>query len=336
MAWYPFNANTLDESFNGNNGTIQGGVSLTDDRFSSAQSAQMFDGNSLTYINCGNDPMLNITNGESLTVSAWVNYTTVSAQRVILSKNSSSNQNVQGAYTLWLNHGIPKFTISNEGGVPSWYETVTGPDTLAANTWYFLTGIIDFQALEIRLYVNGDLADIQPWGGTIDTAASSDLLIGCHYKSNFAQGYQYNLNGKIDDIGLWERVLDQCEIIDLYTSGMLDAGSQNGSVLTANQTGATYQWLDCDNNYAVINSETNQSYTPAVTGNYAVEVNMNGCVDTSDCFLVDHTGIEELLQKEKELVMILDFMGRETEFKPNTPLIFIYSDGTRERVMKLE
>jgi len=37
-----------------------------------------------------------------------------------------------------------------------------------------------------------------------------------------------------------------------------------------------------------------------------------------------------------ELVKIIDFLGRETEFKPNTPLIFIYSDGTRERVMKLE
>jgi hypothetical protein len=34
--------------------------------------------------------------------------------------------------------------------------------------------------------------------------------------------------------------------------------------------------------------------------------------------------------------MIVDFMGRVIEFKPNTPLIFIYSDGTRERVMKIE
>ena len=111
--------------------------------------------------------------------------------------------------------------------------------------------------------------------------------------------------------------------------------TQGSTELTANQNGATYQWLDCDNNYAVINGETNQSYTPAATGNYAVEVNMNGCVDTSACFLVDYTGIEELIQTEKELVKIVDFMGRETEFKPNTPLIFIYSDGTQERVMKL-
>jgi hypothetical protein len=52
--------------------------------------------------------------------------------------------------------------------------------------------------------------------------------------------------------------------------------------------------------------------------------------------MMNYTGIEELLQNEKELVMILDFMGRATEYKPNTPLIFIYSDGTRERVMKIE
>ena len=66
-----------------------------------------------------------------------------------------------------------------------------------------------------------------------------------------------------------------------------------GNVLTAN-AGATYQWLDCDNGNALIAGETNQSYTPAITGNYAVELTQNGCVDTSACFLVDYTGIENL------------------------------------------
>ena len=54
------------------------------------------------------------------------------------------------------------------------------------------------------------------------------------------------------------------------------------------------QWLDCDNNDAEINGETNQSYTPTVTGNYSVEVTLNGCVDTSACMLVDFTGINEI------------------------------------------
>ena len=45
---------------------------------------------------------------------------------------------------------------------------------------------------------------------------------------------------------------------------------------------------------------------------------------------------ENTLSTNKELVMIVDLMGRETEYQPNIPLICLYSDGTRERVMKLE
>uniref|UniRef100_UPI00404A4B7D SBBP repeat-containing protein n=1 Tax=Flavobacterium sp. TaxID=239 RepID=UPI00404A4B7D len=70
--------------------------------------------------------------------------------------------------------------------------------------------------------------------------------------------------------------------------------TQNGAMLTANETGVTYQWLDCDNNYAVINGETNQFYNATITGNYAVQISSALCVDTSQCILVDFTGIDEL------------------------------------------
>ena len=71
--------------------------------------------------------------------------------------------------------------------------------------------------------------------------------------------------------------------------------TQSGATLTADAAGATYQWVDCDNNFAVIAGETNQSFTPtATTGNYAVIVTENGCTDTSACFLVDYTGISDV------------------------------------------
>ncbi len=70
--------------------------------------------------------------------------------------------------------------------------------------------------------------------------------------------------------------------------------AQNGAMLSANQTAATYQWLDCDNGNGVINGETNQFYIPAVTGNYALEVTLNGCADTSACYLIDYTGLSDL------------------------------------------
>jgi len=106
--------------------------------------------------------------------------------------------------------------------------------------------------------------------------------------------------------------------------------------LTATQTGATYQWLDCLNGFQPIAGETNQSFTPSNDGNYAVEITVNGCSDTSSCFLIEIIGVDELNTSTKELIKIVDLMGRETTFKPNTPLLYIYSDGTRVRVMQIE
>jgi CubicO group peptidase (beta-lactamase class C family) len=45
--------------------------------------------------------------------------------------------------------------------------------------------------------------------------------------------------------------------------------------------------------------------------------------------------IEEALLEDREIVKVLDFMGRETTFKPNTPLIILYSDGSTERVFQI-
>ncbi len=50
-------------------------------------------------------------------------------------------------------------------------------------------------------------------------------------------------------------------------------------------------------------------------------------------------GVEELengLVKVKELIKIVDITGRETEDRPNTLLIYIYSDGTAEKVFRVE
>ena len=64
--------------------------------------------------------------------------------------------------------------------------------------------------------------------------------------------------------------------------------TQNGAKLTANQEGGTYEWLDCDNNFNAIGGGW-QSFLPALSGNYAVEVTLNGCIDTSDCILIDYS-----------------------------------------------
>jgi hypothetical protein len=45
-------------------------------------------------------------------------------------------------------------------------------------------------------------------------------------------------------------------------------------------------------------------------------------------------GIEEYSNQPKKLIRIMDLLGRETTFKPNTPLIYQYDDGTVEKVIR--
>ena len=70
--------------------------------------------------------------------------------------------------------------------------------------------------------------------------------------------------------------------------------TQNANEITANQAGASYRWLDCDNANAVISGETAQTFTASVNGSYAVEVTLNGCTDTSACVLISSVGINDI------------------------------------------
>ena len=134
-------------------------------------------------------------------------------------------------------------------------------------------------------------------------------------------------------------MIDTSTCVNVDCQSVIDNDvNQIGTLLTAVQNGVSYQWLDCDNNYSAINGETNQTYTPTTTGYFAVELtSTDACggvqVDTSTCNLVDFTGIGELNNTPKQLIKIVDVLGRETPFKPNTPLLYIYNDGTVERKM---
>ena len=87
---------------------------------------------------------------------------------------------------------------------------------------------------------------------------------------------------------------DSLVTLDLTINSVSDlTTSTSGVTISANNTLATYQWLDCDNNNAVIASETQQSFTVTTNGNYAVELTENGCVDTSSCVAITTVGIIE-------------------------------------------
>lgn len=61
----------------------------------------------------------------------------------------------------------------------------------------------------------------------------------------------------------------------------------SGQTLTAGETVATYQWVECDSTIVPISQEFGQSFTADSDGNYAVIISKDGCVDTSQCIFVD-------------------------------------------------
>ena len=67
----------------------------------------------------------------------------------------------------------------------------------------------------------------------------------------------------------------------------------DGTNLSANAAGGTYQWLDCDNGFTPIPGATGQNYTATVNGNYAVIITKNACSDTSDCININNVGLNE-------------------------------------------
>jgi predicted outer membrane repeat protein len=113
------------------------------------------------------------------------------------------------------------------------------------------------------------------------------------------------LSSSMDYVNSWKQrhngftCSSACSITMTQTATITPSTVDNSTtvvtnLITANQLGASYRWLDCNNGNTVIPSETTQSYTPATNGNYAVEITLNGCTDTSSCVNMTITSINEL------------------------------------------
>jgi len=103
---------------------------------------------------------------------------------------------------------------------------------------------------------------------------------------NTAYDAYIRANCDSDNASDWVKVSFTTDIPSVDTSVTLTDGT-----LTANQSGASYRWLDCDNDNAPIASAVFQSFTPTKTGSYAVEITYEGYVFVSECTTVTITGI---------------------------------------------
>lgn len=86
---------------------------------------------------------------------------------------------------------------------------------------------------------------------------------------------------------------DSLLLLDLTISDISTDVTQTGNTLAAVTSGATYQWIDCNNNQSPVSGATQQIFTATNDGSYAVIITKNDCKDTSDCYNVSGTGIHD-------------------------------------------
>jgi len=158
----------------------------------------------------------------------------------------------------------------------------------------------------------------------------SAILFGENWKTNdITTGYHSNN----DRIGLFNMPYyhNMCKLVVAYITTVASpvfidkTVTQDTTTLTSNQTGATYQWVDCNNSNAPITGETNQTFTPTITGSYAVEITKNNCTKTSGCTSFNVLGIGDFQLKNirifpnpvKDNITLLGFENTTSELNIN-------------------
>jgi hypothetical protein len=202
VAYYPFCGNANDQSGNGLNGTVNG-ATLTTDRFGNSNNAYNFNGTS-DFIKVLDNDLLDLT--QNLTLSAWISPNSVVNEQAVFGKGKISSQT---GYSLLHNVLIPEKTgISIQNAPIPASEAHINSSTLNLNTWYQLVGT--YNGSELKLYLNGVLVDTVSTSLQLMPNSLTDLFIGCELS-----GFRF-FNGKIDDIGIWNRALTLQEVTQLF------------------------------------------------------------------------------------------------------------------------
>lgn len=131
---------------------------------------------------------------------------------------------------------------------------------------------------------------------TVNTGSvGSDVVIAC-VKYTWVDGVTYFTDNNTATFTYVNIVgCDSIVTLDLTVYPLDYSVTVTNPTITSNDNGASYQWLNCNDNYSIIVGEISQSYTPTVNGDYAVQVSNGPCIDTSECTTIAGIGIEEVV-----------------------------------------
>ena len=134
----------------------------------------------------------------------------------------------------------------------------------------------------------------------------SAMLVGESWGNNDQTPNYHTANDRFADLDMdYFTDLTKLATAFMATKGSLLAVDNTvtigGAMLTSNQLGASYRWLDCDNNMAVISGEVSQSFTPSSNGSYAVEVTSGSCVEISECINFNTLGVDQFTKDDIDI-----------------------------------
>jgi hypothetical protein len=194
---YPGSGTTwTDLSGNGNTGTLTNGPTYS----STNGGSIVFDGSNDWF----STSLSSI--GDANTSFTWGGFVKVNA-------STTSNFFLFGNYTE--NSTNPFFTIAfNNSGTNTfvWFRDSTGgtevqgtSKSLSLNNWYYIIGVRDASANQVKLYVNGVLESTNTFSGSFSVKSSTNNFGGLRHLTNY-------LNANVSSVVVYNRALTAAEI----------------------------------------------------------------------------------------------------------------------------
>lgn len=182
------------------------------------------------------------------------------------------------------------------GTTATWYTSLSGGSSFATGTSVTATPTTNNTTYCVACeaaYCASDRLLVKTVTGTPSTA-SSQTVSACDSYTWSENGTTYTTSGTYTNVvGCDTKTLN---LTISNSSAINSAVTVNSGLLTASQSGATYQWYQCPN--TLLTNETNQSYTALANGDYKVEITMGDCTVISNCVTVSNLAVGEFKQNE--------------------------------------
>ncbi|EJL62936.1 beta strand repeat-containing protein [Flavobacterium sp. CF136] len=204
--------------------------------------------------------------------------------------NTTENIPCLGTATVSLNATCPLNTTA------TWYTALSGGTSFATGNSVTATPTVNNTTYCVACeaaYCASDRLLVKTVTGTPSTS-SSQTVSACDSYFWSENSTTYTTSGTYTNVvGCDTKTLN----LTISNSSAINATvTVNSGLLTANQSGATYQWYQCPN--TLLTNETNQSYTALANGDYKVEITMGDCTVTSSCVIVSNLAVNEFKQNE--------------------------------------